>query len=291
MENFPDTKNNKVEEKRESILNDWDKKILLEGGEGVIRKIIQQDGIPDVIILPETSARPLYYLIDPSFKKIAEEQNTRSPKYIFFAPSKSDNITSDFESYATYNEEAEDIAFDAEIFEQYIKNFKEYKNNTSDKELIDKTFENKKNDRNRAKELLEKIKKEFGENPKIISIDEFMSDGITSDNIQRAFVGVPINGYSVFDTTTSNRRAGSGLTIPMHDTTEGYTENPSNKNNTILSYKNPSAKYSIGVTKENGNPIATTLRKTENFITEDQEKITTLRKEMKSLGEELASKF
>jgi hypothetical protein len=76
-----------------TVLNDWDRKILLEGGNRVIHKIMEQEGVPDVIILPETSARPLFYLINPSFKKIAEHQNTKPPKYVFFAPSKSDLYT------------------------------------------------------------------------------------------------------------------------------------------------------------------------------------------------------
>lgn len=297
MEHFPIQNNNENKNTLEgSILNDWDRKILLEGGEGVINKILEQNGVPDVIILPETSARPLYYLVDPSFKKIAEEQQVKPPKYIFFAPSKPDWIT----AQATYHHNPEDfLLIDLDSFKkesldeaemlhdispitgQRILDDKEYEEVKKD---IDTSFKNKENDQKRAQELLEKIGSVFGESPKIIILDEFILNGHTSKDIIRSF-NKKIPSYAIFDVSTSGYSDGTGITV-LDD-----NKNPSNNAPGSLSYQNPNLERSTGVIKENGNPIATALRKTENFTTEDQGKINALRKEMKVLGEELSSKF
>jgi hypothetical protein len=151
---------------------------------------------------------------------------------------------------------------------------------------IENTFNNKFIDEKRAQELLQKIEKEFGDNPKIIIIDEFISNGNTRSNIKRAF-HKEISDYAIFATSGSAGASSVGTVLPVSE----RNLNPSNGNDTTLSYKNPGIKNSIGVIKENGNPIVKALYKTENFTPEDQEKIRALRKEIKSLGEQLASEF
>jgi hypothetical protein len=279
-----------------TVLNDWDRKILLEGGNRVIHKIMEQEGVPDVIILPETSARPLFYLINPSFKKIAEHQNTKPPKYVFFAPSKSDLYTQNIESKAGWDEELSEDILDMESFKKYsigeLAFYEGFEEKVSELEhaksikSIENTFNNKFIDEKRAQELLQKIEKEFGDNPKIIIIDEFISNGNTRSNIKRAF-HKEISDYAIFATSGSAGASSVGTVLPVSE----RNLNPSNGNDTTLSYKNPGIKNSIGVIKENGNPIVKALYKTENFTPEDQEKIRALRKEIKSLGEQLASEF
>lgn len=159
-----------------------------------------------------------------------------------------------------------------------------------DKELIDKTFENKKNDRNRAKELLEKINKEFGEHPKIVTLDEFGITGRTAQRIRHAFQ-TKINDYAIAGTDWSDNHSDDqlGIRLPAYSSSE-YEPNPAT-DKIKFSYSEGELKKSTGVIKENGNPIAIALHKTENFTSEDQGKINALRKEMKALGEELSSKF
>lgn len=147
-----------------TVLNDWDRKILLEGGNRVIHKIMEQEGVPDVIILPETSARPLFYLINPSFKKIAEHQNTKPPKYVFFAPSKSDLYTQNIESKAGWDEELSEDILDMESFKKYsigeLAFYEGFEEKVSELEhaksikSIENTFNNKFIDEKRAQELL-----------------------------------------------------------------------------------------------------------------------------------------
>src|ERR1019366_9101279 len=70
----------------ETILNNWDKRFLIEGSKNIVLKMYEDfhKNFPDVIILPETAARPLYYLFNPIFEKLKQEKNTRKPKFIFF---------------------------------------------------------------------------------------------------------------------------------------------------------------------------------------------------------------
>lgn len=63
-------------------ISEVDKKKLLETGTILAEKIIQQ-GLPDVILLPETSARPLYYLFNQVFKKFAEANDLPRPNFVF----------------------------------------------------------------------------------------------------------------------------------------------------------------------------------------------------------------
>src|SRR3989344_2048836 len=82
----PNKEKSPVLEKEQSILNDWDKKILFEGGKNLVGKILEkfEGKLPEAVIFPETSARPLFYLFDPVFTKISEKMKITKPKIFFF---------------------------------------------------------------------------------------------------------------------------------------------------------------------------------------------------------------
>ena len=76
MSKFEVLLSNKEEE---PILNEWDKKILLEVSKNVVDKILKEfrGRLPDGIIYPDESARPLAYLFNPIFEKISKETSLK----------------------------------------------------------------------------------------------------------------------------------------------------------------------------------------------------------------------
>lgn len=86
MEKFEDWK--QKQPKEADILNDWDRKHLRIGSVNVVKNMYKDFGnrFPEVILLPETSARPLHYLLSPIFKALNENSHTNIPKFIFFNP-------------------------------------------------------------------------------------------------------------------------------------------------------------------------------------------------------------
>jgi ribosomal protein S20 len=298
MEKLLEIKNNSSE-KPEPILNDWDRKILIEGGEGVMRKIIEDQGIPDVVILPETSARPLYYLFNPSFKKLSQKMNTKPPEFVFFNVSSADWLTRLSETEKDVYER--DDVFEIKISPNEVKEFvnKTYKEIYEPEEFeskkerikesekrVDETFSKRIIEEKHAKELLKKIKEKYGENPKIIIIDDFIASARAINETRRAF-NLKIPSYSVFSMEDSplSTNTKSGLEIY----TQEYEENPTTRNHTRLSFGHGKLKRTVGVVKDKKQPLSTALNRTGNFTQEDQKKIIQLRKEMEELGEKLAN--
>jgi len=297
MEKLPEMKSG-PSEKPEPILNDWDRKILTEGGEGVMKKIIEDQGIPNVVILPETSARPLYYLFNPSFKKLSQKMKVEPPRFVFFNVSNPDSYTHIFENTKANWEDDNviDVKTSPKDVKDYIdKIFIEVygledfevkkKEMEGERHRVDETFLKRSVERKHAKELLQNIKEKYGENPKIVIIDDFLLQARAVNEIRRAF-NLKIPSYSVFSTedSSNSKNTRSGLEI----FTKEYEENPINKTHTRLSFGYGKFKPTVGVAKDKKQPLSTPLSKTENFTQEDQKKIIQLRKEMEELGNKLA---
>jgi hypothetical protein len=83
MESFE--KNTFEAKKPENILNEWDREILHEGGKNVVKMMLKDfnNKLPDVIVLPDTSARPLYYLLKPLVEKLEKKKNIKKPNFQF----------------------------------------------------------------------------------------------------------------------------------------------------------------------------------------------------------------
>ncbi len=292
MESFENQKN-----KSETILNDWDKKVLLEGGAEVIKKIIKQEGIPNIIILPDTAARPLFYLVDASFKKLAKSKNMESPRYIFLAPTRPDSYTTSSESAKAFEDNTKEFLIDIpkeDILSDRIETYNMFNISVSKEELgemqskIDHTYNKRIPLKEYSLRLLDTITSKYGPNSKMIILDEFSSNGATALEIQRAF-GMEIPAYSVFSMNSSNiSQDNTGIII---STENEDTANPLTNSHTSLSYKDDKLKKSLGVEKHEGLPIVTVLNKNSEFNEEHQKMISTLRNEMKDLGKEISEHF
>ncbi|QQS38381.1 hypothetical protein IPM62_03270 [Candidatus Woesebacteria bacterium] len=67
-------------------LTEHDKVLLKNGALKIAQEVIQNypGNLPDVIVLPDTSARPLRNLFDPIFRSIARQRGVRPPDFVFF---------------------------------------------------------------------------------------------------------------------------------------------------------------------------------------------------------------
>jgi len=90
------------EEKRMGIwtklyegLSEADQDNLLKSASSLINKFITQNPreLPDIIILPEISARPLYYLLNPAIKAISEKRQVKTPTFIYFQAHKGSEMS------------------------------------------------------------------------------------------------------------------------------------------------------------------------------------------------------
>jgi len=67
-------------------LSEADQENLLKSANNIIDKFATQypEDLPDIVILPEISARPLYYLLNPAMKALAERRQVKAPSFVYF---------------------------------------------------------------------------------------------------------------------------------------------------------------------------------------------------------------
>ena len=75
-----------LQEANQEILPSRDKRYLEVASERLIQQFIQDypEKLPDAVILPETTARPLAYLLKPIFSRLAATRGVTAPHLIFF---------------------------------------------------------------------------------------------------------------------------------------------------------------------------------------------------------------
>lgn len=301
--------------KQEHILNEWDKEMLFKGGMAVVRKILEKfdDKLPDAIIYPETSARPLYYLFNPVFEKIYKKNNLKKPEVFFFnvaTPSLPykfregegpDNwyIDSNKDEIIDYIEkEIKDIEDNPDIYDarhSWPSQSSEDRKKSREDQVeqlkrsivhVQKTFNKRPLEAERAKEIKESMKKKGIINPRFVVIDDTVIEGSTSGEINRAFeCKVPY--FALFGEEGVSNSEYCGILLD--------DENDINPDTDSLRFtfagRNEN-KISAGVSKKhNLSKYSQALNKTKKFTIEDQKTVALLRKEMSEAGEQLASQF
>jgi len=279
-------------EKQENILNDWDRKYLTEGSRGVIFKMYEDFGknFPDVIIIPETSARPLFYILKPIFNKLNKEKGTNVPKFVFFnVGQKPDDFQKKYEQKGFEIKNTEDA-------KNLLK--KEYPTKTEEtiavwaEEMeVEKVNIAKKKMKERADEIKRYLEK--NSNTKMAILDEFEAIGQTNDLIKKSFNLPSMPSYSIAGFYDSGALGTHGydftLDTPGEDLTEEekghYSKNP--KHGRIkFSY---SGTRSVGVTKEYDKKYTTAIRPINELEAKQLAKEKKqLREEMSVIGENIA---
>ena len=278
-----------LNKKEQPILNEWDKKILLEGGKNLVEKILKEfrGRLPDGIIYPDESARPLSYLFNPIFEKISKEKNRRKPLTFFMKVSKPDTHTVVFEDNAGH-----ELFYD-EAKKEFLGAMEGLSDSPDLQDYFMKVFENTHTKRvveqERATEIEEYNEKLSGRGmiAHLAVIDEFSNQGHTAKEINYAF-GHNIPYFSVFGSRYENSvsEENMGLVIDW----DSYPKNPTTDNNTKLSFTKGEFKKSIGVHK-NSNIENKYSEINENQIEEDRKMVEKLRKEMGEIGRKIEESY
>lgn len=285
MENFPQITPNiekvKKQEKEPLFLNEWDKKYLEKGASGMISKMYNDFGndFPDVIILPERGARPLYYLLNPIFNKLNTKKNTKIPKFIYFS------VGAKAGTNLTIQEQYSDIKTSDELKEILSKDYPDLPiesiQNLVDREEVEKVMTARKNMKSRAEEIGELNKSKI----KLAIVDEVLSNGGTIREIKRAFNDEEMPAYTLIAFSSSDNSATPGYTFNDENDgknpgVDGYSFSFEHYENAIGVEKSFDQKYSISIKKDSPD---------------EQEKLVKdkklLRTEMKAFGNELADKI
>lgn len=307
MENFREKIN-----KKESILSDWDKKYLSLGSVEVVLKMYEDfnKNFPDVILLPETTARTLYYLFTPIFEKLKKEKGTKIPKFIFFnvrakKPNQIHNMFEDQDQDYEINtsEDLKKALIEYEYSEENQNYLKKYPENKRSEEDIDKLTEQaevekvatgRQNEKLRAEEIKDYLRQNG--DIKIAILDDFSEKQRTANDIRRNFEDDNIPAYSIVGFSeehySGNRfpKVNAGKII---DSEGSGDPNPDFKTNHLLTGTHKfsySTSKGIGIEKKYDSKyssrIETNLQENpEEFIEEKKE----LRDEMRFLGNDLAN--
>lgn len=276
--------------KEEKILNDWDRKYLTEGAQGVIKHMYAdfENNFPDVILLPETAARPLYYLLTPIFKKLQENKNTKIPKFVFFNVGKNPHGMQIYiERYSGMEGE---IKESEDLRTAIVEHQKTHELEQSiDEYVADAEVEKTTVSRDLMKERAEEIKEYMSVTPdfKMAIVDDFHAWQISLDEIKRAFGSREIRAYSMGTSYNIKTRDGEFEAKGGYQFQDDSEGNPDKNERLRFSYAGSEA---IGVTKDYDVKYTEPIRYSDPVESEKlaKEKML-LRDEMKSLGNTIAN--
>ena len=284
MENFsqitPNIENVNKQETEPLFLNEWDKKYLEKGALGMISKMYNdfEKNFPDIIILPERGARPLYYLLNPIFNKLNTEKKTKIPKFLYFSVGQKAGIN------LTIQEQYDDIKTSDELKKKLENDYPDLSLDSIqrlvDKEEVEKVITARENMKNRAEEISELNKNDL----KMVIVDEVLSNGGTVREIKRAFNNEEMPAYTLIAFSGSDNSATPGYTF----SDENDSKNPG-VNGYSFSFEH--SEDAIGVKKSFDQKYSTNIKKES---TDEQQRLAKdkklLRSQMKAFGNELADK-
>jgi len=278
----PNIEKVKKQETETLFVNEWDKKYLEKGVSGMMSKMYNdfKNDFPDVIVLPERGARPLYYLLKPIFNKLNIAKNTKIPKFVYFSVGAKAGIN------LTIQEQYADIKTSDELKEALAKDYPDLPINSIqhlvDREEVEKVITARENMKSRAEEINGLNKNDL----KLAIVDEVLANGGTIREIKRAFNNEEMPAYTIVALSGRDNSAIPGYTFPEDDDddknpkTNGYSFSFEHEKNAIGVEKSFDQKYSISIKKDSPD---------------EQEKLVKdkklLRTEMKAFGNELADKI
>lgn len=209
------------------ILNPWDHAVLEYGLRNVCNDLTHDFGgqLPQVILLPDTGARPLMYALRPVFKEIIKKKGGTMPRFYFFKTDKPTHEISSYESIPGKRARTESELIQEEIRDQRRREDKGFSKELSPAELAAKIDDFRSNARfddvmrarktmqDRACEIREAERKRGFEIPSIAIIDEYATeDATTIKEIRQAF-DFHVPAYTVFSQNNNHHMTGLGLDV------------------------------------------------------------------------------
>lgn len=280
------------------ILNDWDKENLEKGLTSIAQQMLEDFNgkLPDAILYPETSARPLFFAMQPILEGISRLKNLSVPR-----------------SYAYNAKRTPTTLFLAEYFKRHGKDEQTTINTTEEMEAQFKEAHGEESKlakysteagrgepekmkpwrdtmRERAEEILDRENK-LNPTPRFAVIDDFATEQATTANeVRRAFNMPNMHFYAVMG------QVGAGeLTEPVTvgievDPHQKETMNPSKSFQSRFTF---SHMPEVGVTKD---PNA--QKRTSRLVPSEQVEKTAflmkkkqLQQEMRAIGRKVADRL
>jgi|GEM_PF-3011517 len=163
-----------------ALLTKKDQEVLLECGEKIAQHLKKDwsEKLPDYVIYVDTTARPLAYMFDPVWEKIAKERGGEKPKTIFFPTAEGSRDGAQRFLWSTIDKDN----FSIEKVKEKINYFDDPKNllERRDKFRDDHSYECYKNVCTFYETAIQKIEessKNMSRKPNIAIIDEYMASG------------------------------------------------------------------------------------------------------------------
>lgn len=255
IEEKPDKSQNDADSEMQKpspeILGKWDKKMLEEGITNIVEQMLKDFDrkLPDTIILPDTSARPLFFALKPVFVQLEQQIGVPAPTCFAFN-AKRTPIT------LKLAEDQRRLLFGKEnTIDSSEELKKHYIDMGTDKIFSGETFiessvkiaepETMKDARAVMKERAQQILARVGQSTdklRIAIVDEYATyQATTAGEIRRAFGMPDMRAYAVFAENTDSVQAGVTVDSSLED-----TMNPRRDFKAKFTYSGTNA---VGVTK------------------------------------------
>lgn len=275
-------------------LTEKDKTRLFQSAKSLIDQFSQNNPgkLPDIILLPDTSARPLFYLFKPAIEKLAEKRGISVPKFIFFQTVQDTTVQQMnlSKTSSLINKELDSLTFrnympgeDQRRDKEEIANLLRMKNDTQKKAEEIQNPEGRM--KTRANEIIEYYQQLEIEHPDIVIFDDYASKDINTANAIRNAFGVNhiIPEYALLGQMEPEYYKDKDVTIGMKDPDSTESVKASG-----FDYKDKTSikamikrVASIGVTADPAN-------KYTKPQTQDNVSIHNLRQSMNKIGESVA---
>jgi hypothetical protein len=197
-----------------AALGEWDRTIIEKGLTYVVTEMYRDFGntLPDAIILPDTSARPLMWALKPSFDQLSKQGIATSPRIYFFKsirPEVGLSIEEDsFKQQISSKEEYIELKKEARERERSARGDSyDDRWEDSDEDIVNRAEEMKPEEMKRARdtmqaraeEILQIENERLGHKARIAVIDEYATeDALTMQELRSAFHNDELPFYTVF---------------------------------------------------------------------------------------------
>lgn len=184
-----------------AVLTERDQKLLEESGRNLIEKFLADypDKLPDAIVFPDITARPLFYLSRPTLERVSQERKIALPAVYFFATDRPKELES------VRRIEAVKPGLGKKILESSLANYAESKKKV---DALRATW------RARAQEIEGDLAQRGASDPKIVIFDDFFVEGRTSGEISQSFgKKLPLYAFLAPATEETIRKAGFNVTV------------------------------------------------------------------------------
>ncbi len=268
-------------------LSGEDQEYLFRSALSVIDKFLGHypDKLPDIVLLPEISARPLFYLLNPVIKAVCEERQLKPPTFIYFQTHKGYEmslIDEDGREILTSVKELRRMMDFSEESDPVLQDYLRSEIETREGRL-EKARKLRNLMKRRAGEIMNYSRKIGITDPSIVIFDDYVTEQHSSiDEVRLAF-GSNIPAYCLLQARDvvfpENLQIFTGMEDP-YGTTEIATSQGFNYRS-----KNEGNRHAVGVDKDENSLYV------KNSPSRNRVSMQNLRIGLQSIGQRIAQKL